>query len=120
VVVAKVRKLRPTKNGKFPKDALEVKISTQRTEQACSRAMVYLERNERIGFMRAMRKLKPQVEDWFRYVIHTQGKNSADAKQIQAFWANMSSRYKRYREIERFYRGEKPGFDPDVNGIRYG
>jgi len=117
---AKVRKLRPTKNGKIPKGTETVKVSTLRTEQACSRALVYLERAERRAFIRAMRELKPQIEDWARYVRHTQGKDSADLKVILAFWSNMTARFKAYRQTERMYQGEKPHFDPDVHGEQYG
>lgn len=117
---AKVRKLRPTKGGKIPKDAKTVKVETLRTEQACSRARVYLERHERRAFIQAMKTLKPQIEDWARYVRHTQGKDSADLAVIQAFWKSMVAKYREYRRIESYYEGRKPAFDPDVNGVKYG
>ena len=117
----KVRKIRGTKGGNFPKgEVCAVPISTLRTEQACSRLLTYLERHERRAFNRAMREVKPQVEDWLRYIIHTKGKDSADAKMIREYWANMVARYKQYRQIESYYEGKKPVFDPDVNGTVYG
>lgn len=116
----KVRKLRPTKDGRIPKDATTIKIETLRTQQACSRALVYLERHERIAFIKAMKDLKPQVEDWARYLRHTQGKDSEDLKAVKIWWTNMVARYKVYRAAEAHYQGAKPAFDPDVNGVKYG
>jgi hypothetical protein len=114
---AKVRKLRPTKGGKIGKgDMPTVKISTHRTEQACSRALVYLERAERRAFIKAMRELKPQIQDWARYLRHTQGKDSADLRVVMTFWRNMVSRYKAYQVTEMLFDG-LPKFDPDVNPI---
>ena len=81
---------------------------------------VFFERHERRAFMRAMREIKPQVEDWLRYVIHTQGKDSADAQMIREKWALLAAKYKHYRQIELYYKGKAPSFDPDVNGVTYG
>lgn len=116
-----LRKLRPTKGGSgIPKDAPRVKVSTLRTQQACSRALVFLERHERRAFIKGIRLLKPQVEEWARYVKHTQGSDSADLAEIQKFWSNMVARYKTYRKAEAGYQGKPPSFDPDLNGEVYG
>lgn len=115
-----LHKLRGTKGGNFPKDAKRVKVDTLRTQQACNRALVFLERHERKAFIAGLRKLKPQIEEWARYVKHTQGKDSADLAEIQKFWQNMVARYKRARTIEAYYKGQPITFDPDIDGKVYG
>lgn len=115
-----VRKLRATSGGSFPKDAKRVKVASQRTQHATSRALTFLERYERRAFIRGMRELKPQIEEWARYIRHTQGADSADLAEIRRFWGNMVARYKSYRTAEAGYKGKKPSFDPDINGKVYG
>lgn len=114
----KVRKLRSTKGSEFNGNA--VKVDSLRTQQACNRALVYLERSERRAFNKALRKLKPQIEHWLKYLIHTRGKDSADVEIVMRFWQNMTTRYKHNRAMEKMYAGEPPAFDPDINGERYG